>query len=315
MRETLLILLVLAALCFALWQRAKTRRTLRRLDEMLSQAISGTFAAEHFDESRLSAIEAHFAQYLSASAISAQRVQGEEEAVKALIGDISHQVRTPLSNIRLYAQLLSEQPLSGQGCTCVDALDAQAEKLEALLEALVKTSRLETGVLALRPVPAPLFSAISRAAEQYRPKAEAKQITLTAEVPDGLTAVFDAKWTEEALCNLLDNAVKYTPTGGSVSIRAVAYELFVRVDVTDTGCGIPEEEQAKIFGRFYRSAAATQMQGVGIGLYLTRQILSREGGYIKVSSREGQGSTFSMFLPRETLTRKCDESVISPTAP
>ena len=300
MKETLLILLALSALCFALWQRARTRRTLRRLEEMLSQAVNGTFAVEQFDESQLSAIEARFAQYLSASAVSAQRVQGEKEAVKSLIGDISHQVRTPLSNIWLYTQLLAEQPLNAQGRTCVSALDAQTEKLQTLLEALVKTSRLETGVLALHPVPAPLSPVISRAVEQYRPKAEAKQITLTAELPDDLTAVFDAKWTEEALCNLLDNAVKYTDAGGSVSIRPVAYELFVRVDVSDTGCGIAEDEQSKIFGRFYRSAAAAQTQGVGIGLYLTRQILSREGGYIKVSSQEGRGSTFSLFLPRET---------------
>ena len=315
MTETLLAALTLAALCFALRQRMRTKRTLRRLDEMLVQAINGTFAAEQFDESQLSAIEAHFAQYLSASAISAQRVQREKEAVQALIGDISHQVRTPLANIRLYTQLLVEQPLNEQGRTCVGALDVQTEKLQALLEALVKTSRLETGVLALHPMPIPISPIISRAVEQYRPKAEARQITLTAEPTDGLTAVFDAKWTEEALCNLLDNAVKYTPSGGSVTLRATVYELFVRIDVSDTGCGISEEEQAKIFGRFYRSAAAAQTQGVGIGLYLTRQILSREGGYIKVSSREGQGSTFSLFLPREAPHGKCDESVISPTAP
>lgn len=300
MREVLLILLALAALCFALWQRVKTRRTLRRLEEMLSQAISGTFAAERFDESQLSAIEARFAQYLSASAISARRVREEEDAVKALIGDISHQVRTPLANIRLYTQLLAEQPLNERGRTCVGALDAQTEKLRTLLEALVKTSRLETGVLVLCPVSAPVSPVISRAVEQYRPKAEAKRITLTAGSPDDLTAVFDAKWTEEALCNLLDNAVKYTDAGGSVSVRTAAYELFVRMDVSDTGCGIAEEEQAKIFGRFYRGAAAARTEGVGIGLYLTRQILAREGGYIKVSSQEGQGSTFSLFLPRET---------------
>lgn len=315
MREVLLILLALAALCFALWQRVKTRRTLRRLEEMLSQAISGTFAAERFDESQLSAIEARFAQYLSASAISARRVREEEDAVKALIGDISHQVRTPLANIRLYTQLLAEQPLNERGRTCVGALDAQTEKLRTLLEALVKTSRLETGVLVLCPVSDPVSPVISRAVEQYRPKAEAKRITLTAGSPDDLTAVFDAKWTEEALCNLLDNAVKYTPPGGRITVRAVPYELFVRVDVSDTGSGIPEGEQAKIFGRFYRGAAAAQTGGVGIGLYLTRQILSREGGYIKVSGQEGQGSTFSLFLPREAPASKCDESVISSTAP
>ena len=315
MRDTLLILLALSAFCFALWHRVKTRRTLRRLDEMLAQAMNGTFAARQFDESQLSATEARFAQYLSASAISARQVQVEKDAVKELIGDISHQVRTPLANIRLYTQLLAEQPLNEQGRTCVNALDTQAEKLQALLEALVKISRLETGVLALHPEPASLSPVISRAAEQYRPKAAAKQITLAAEPLENLTAVFDAKWTEEALCNLLDNAVKYTPPGGSVTIRAAAYEMFVRVDVTDTGCGISEEEQAKIFGRFYRSAAAAQTPGVGIGLYLTRQILACQGGYIKVSSRMGQGSTFSIFLPREAPNPKCDKTVRLPTVP
>ena len=166
---------------------------------------------------------------------------------------------------------------------------------------------------ALRPEPSALGPAVRRAAEQYRPRAEAKQIALTVDVPEGLTAVFDAKWTEEALCNLLDNAVKYTPDGGCVAVRAQAYERFCRVDVADTGCGVAEDEQAKIFGRFYRSPSAAQTPGVGVGLYLTRQILAREGGYVKVSSAPGRGSTFSLFLPRQTP--KCDESVISSKAP
>ncbi len=295
-----LVLLFALAAAFALWQRAQTARTLRRLDEMLSQAMDGAFAASRFDETQLSAVEARFARYLASSAISARRVQVEREAVKTLIGDIAHQTRTPLANIRLYAQLLTEQPLNEQGRVCATALDVQAEKLQGLLEALVKTSRLETGVLALYPTVAAIAPVIDRAAAQYRPKAAEKGVALTVELPQAnMTAVFDAKWTEEALCNLLDNAVKYTPTGGSVTVRVCAYEMFCRVDIADTGCGVAEDEQARIFERFYRSPSAAQVQGVGIGLYLTRQILAREGGYIKVASEQGQGSTFSAFLPRE----------------
>ena len=129
------------------------------------------------------------------------------------------------------------------------------------------------------------------------PGAEAKAITLTVE-PTDLTARFDPKWTAEALYNLVDNAVKYTPAGGAVTLRAVGYELFCRVDVTDTGPGIPESEQARIFQRFYRSPSASEAEGVGIGLYLARQIAAGQGGYLKVSSRPGEGSTFSLFLPR-----------------
>ena len=133
---------------------------------------------------------------------------------------------------------------------------------------------------------------------QYLPKAEARQIQLTAGQMQG-SACFDPKWTEEALCNLLDNAVKYTPVGGSVTVDVRPYEMFTAVCVRDTGPGIPETEQAAIFGRFYRGPDARQAEGLGIGLYLTRQIASGQGGYIRVKSAPGQGSTFSLYLPRE----------------
>ena len=110
-------------------------------------------------------------------------------------------------------------------------------------------------------------------------------------------AVFDGKWTAEALANIVDNAIKYTEHG-TIRISAVSYEMFARIDIADTGLGIPESEQAKIFARFYRSKAVQEQEGVGIGLYLARQILSGEGGYIKVDSVPGKGSTFSVFLPK-----------------
>ena len=264
---------------------------------MLQQTMAGRFTAERFDESRLSAVEARFSRYLSASTTSAQRVQAEKEAVQTLVGDIAHQTRTPLANLRLYTQLLAERPLDAQGRACVQALEGQTEKLQALLEALVKTSRLETGVLALRPEPSALAPVLRRAAEQYRAAAEGKGITLVTEPFAEMTVVMDPKWTEEALCNLLDNAVKYTPPGGSIAVRASAYPMFCRIEVADTGCGVAEAEQARIFQRFYRCAGSAQTPGVGIGLYLTRQILSREGGYIRLDSRLGCGSSFSVFLP------------------
>ena len=145
------------------------------------------------------------------------------------------------------------------------------------------------------------------AASQAAPKAEAKGIALTVE-PADLTARFDPKWTTEALYNLVDNAVKYTPAGGGVTLRAVGYELFCRIDVTDTGPGIPEAEQARIFQRFYRSPSAGETEGVGIGLYLARQIAAGQGGYLKVTSRPGEGSTFSLFLPRAEQGRAQEES-------
>ena len=293
-------LLALAAvgLAFGLWQWVSRRRTLRRLGDMLDRAIAGNFAEERFDETELSALETRMARYLSANAVSARSLAEEKDAIKTLIADISHQTKTPIANLLLYAQLLGEQELPPESRTYASALERQAEKLRFLIDALVKTSRLETGVFAMTPKRHGIQQLLDAALSQAAPRAAAKGLALAAE-PTDLTARFDLKWTAEALYNLVDNAVKYTPAGGSVTLSAQLLDSFCRVDVTDTGPGIPEGEQARIFRRFYRSPAASEEEGVGIGLYLTRQIAAGQGGYCKVTSRPGEGSTFSLYLPRE----------------
>lgn len=288
---------LLAALVIVVVERWRTVRTIKRLDAMLEAAIAGHFTEETYDESRLSALESRLARYLTASALSARKVQEQKDQISSLISDISHQTKTPVANLQLYAQLLAEQPLTPQEEECAGAILTQADKLQTLIEVLVKTSRLENGILAVHPEISELSYVVDRAVTQYVPKTAEKGIVLTA-VPTEGKAVFDPKWTEEALCNLLDNAVKYTPSGGAVTVTVKNYEMFSAICVTDTGPGIPEAEQARIFGRFYRSAGNYQEQGVGIGLYLTRQIAEKQGGYVKVESIPGTGSTFSLFFPR-----------------
>ena len=277
------------------WYRRRTRRILENISRMLDMAMRGNFTEDSFDESMLSALESKLAHYLAASTVSARNVQAEKDKLKALIGDISHQTKTPIANILLYTQLLSEQP---GNTACLDALDGQTKKLQSLIEALVKTSRLESGVIALHPVPRKLLPMLESAVSQLAPKAAAKKIPITLEPADA-DAVFDPKWTEEALYNLLDNAVKYTSAGGAVRVTVVAYQMFSAIHVSDTGPGIPEEEQPRVFQRFYRGAEHNDEEGVGIGLYLVRQIAEGQGGYVKVSSQPGAGSTFSLYLPRK----------------
>ena len=289
----------LAGLVFGVCQRVMAVRQLRKLKEMLRRAMDGSFCERQFDETTLSAFEARFAQYLSGRAAADRKPEEEQGRVAQLISDIAHQVRTPVANIRLYAQLLEEQPLPEEAGSCVRALLAQGDKLESLTGALFKASRLEAGIIALQPERGRLLPLIRRAASQYAPAARAKRIVLTAGEEDA-EAVFDPRWTEEALCNLIDNAVKYTPAGGSVEVSVRSYELFCRVTVSDTGPGIPESEHPKIFRRFYRAPAAEKVPGSGLGLYLARQILALQGGYIKVSAAPGKGSTFSLYLLRET---------------
>ena len=209
---TLLALAVpalLAAAGFAVWTHLRTRRMLDTLGKMLDDAIRGEFRESLYDESRLSALETRMAHYLSASAVSAKNLAEEKDAIKTLIGDISHQTKTPIANLLLYAQLLEEQDLPPESREYVSALEHQAEKLRFLIDALVKTSRLESGVLAMTPKRHGIQQLLDTASAQAAPGAEAKAITLTVE-PTDLTARFDPKWTAEALYNLVDNAVKYT---------------------------------------------------------------------------------------------------------
>lgn len=288
----------LAALALAaqsLWHRWRMRRLLRSLDGMLDAAIRGDFQEEAFDESLRSAVETKLAHYLSASAVSAQNLQEERDKIKSLIADISHQTKTPVANVLLYAQLLEER--APEDCRAhTAALVEQARKLQSLIDALVKTSRLEAGVLVLHPRPGPLGPMLEEAAAQFAPRAAEKGLELVLE-PRSADAVFDPKWTAEAVCNLIDNAVKYTPSG-KITVSARAYELFARIDVADTGPGVAEEEQGKLFRRFYRGGASSQAEGVGVGLYLVRQIAQGQGGYVKVFSKPGQGAKFSLLLPR-----------------
>lgn len=293
----ILALVILACAGTVLVYRHRMKRTMERLNRMLEDAMRGSFSEAHFDESMFSAMETKLSQYLAASAASGRNLEAEKDKIKTLIADISHQTKTPIANVLLYTQLLGEQDLPQQSRTLVAALEGQAEKLQTLIDALVKTSRLESGIIALHPAPGGLDEVIQSAAAQLAPKAEAKGIRLRVE-PTDACAVFDPKWTEEAVFNLLDNAVKYTPAGGQVTVSVVSYQLFAAVQVRDTGPGIPEEEQPKVFQRFYRGAAHQGEEGVGLGLYLVREIAGGQGGYVKVASREGQGCTFSLYLPK-----------------
>ena len=290
-----LAVLLLALAALFLWDRWRMRRLLRRLDRMLDEAIRGDFREETFDETLLSAVETKLAHYLSASAISAVHLREERDKIKSLIADISHQTKIPIANVLLYTQLLEEQaPEDCRACTA--ALGGQARKLQALIEALVKTSRLEAGVLVLRPRPGPLGPMLEEAAGQFAPRVAEKGLELVVK-PTDAEAVFDPRWTAEAVCNLIDNAVKYTPSG-RVTVSARAYELFARIDVADTGPGVKEEELGKLFQRFYRGGASSGAEGVGVGLYLVQQIAQGQGGYVKAFSQPGKGTRFSLFLPR-----------------
>lgn len=283
-------------------------RTYRRLNEMLDQAMEGKFEESRYDESELSRLEARWKQFLSSSQLSARKVQEDRQNLQSLVSDISHQTRTPLSNILLYTQLLEEKEgMPEDAGRLIGAVRGQAEKLEFLIQSLVMASRLESGILKIEPVLQPVGPVVFDAAAAIEARAGEKQIRVVLEKQDSLngqlegqeiTAAFDRKWTCEALYNLLDNAVKYTHEGDTIRMGIQEYEMFVRIFVVDHGIGISEDELGQIFQRFYRGKDVRDREGVGIGLYLARSIVEKQDGYLKAVSLPEKGSEFSIFLPK-----------------
>ena len=297
-----------AAVAVVIYNHLKNRRLLNSLEKMLKEAMEGNFTGSHYDESLLSKLESELADFLSSSSLSAQNVKAEKDKLKELISDISHQTKTPIANLVLYAELLqdSSEKLTEEEKANVNAIQVQAEKLRFLIDSLVKLSRLESGIISLEKNQTELRPLLENITGSLKDRAQAKGLKLKLNPTDAYANI-DSKWTQEAIFNIVDNAVKYTQNG-SIEIRASQFDMFVKIDVTDTGPGIPEEEQTKIFGRFYRAstAKADTQEGLGIGLHLSREIISGQGGYIKVSSpikdfnsrQHTPGTRFSIYLPK-----------------
>ncbi len=274
-------------------------RTLSRLEKMLEEAVSGEFVESAYDDTRLSRLESKWKQYLSTSCLVKDNLEKEKNNVKSLVSDISHQTKTPMTNIKMYAQLLEENLEAGNtenNKRLLEEILQQTQRLEFLIQSLTKLSRLETNIVEVKPVLQDIAGLVEEAAASLQSKAGRKQITI--KITSDLTgqAYFDRKWTKEALENILDNAVKYSPPGSVVEVFVKHYELYAAICVKDRGIGIAEEDIPKIFTRFYRSEQVQQEEGVGIGLHLAREIISKQNGYIKVKTKPEEGSEFQIFL-------------------
>ena len=221
----------------------------------------------------------------------------EKERVKGLISDISHQTRTPVANIKLYLELLGDEELSQNGQEFLEKIQGQMEKIDFLMQSMVKMSRIETGILQIRKEDKNLYETIRHAVASVVPEAAQKKIALYVDCEEEMFIRHDSKWTEEAIYNVLDNALKYTESGGKIHIQTERQEFFVKLSISDTGKGIAPERQAEIFTRFYREPEVHDKPGVGIGLYLARTIMELQKGYIEVQSEVGEGASFQLYFP------------------
>lgn len=303
------LFLILICTGLIIYFKKREKRLTGRLQDMLDSVASGTFEDKYLDESGVSLLENSMWRYICDNRLSYMQLLEQKENLQKIVSDISHQAVIPVSNVILYSQILEEELLlmedkdNTKAQESIHAILEQAGKMDFFLQMLLKLSRMEKGIITVRPERQCIGDILKPLMWQYCLKAEQKNIEL--EIEDSAEmAVFDRKWTIEAVANIIDNAIKYTDKGGKVSINIIPYSIFLRLDVSDNGIGIKEEEQGKIFTRFYRSGKVHIERGTGAGLYIARKVMEAQNGYIKVESEEGKGSTFSLFFLKRELSQK-----------
>lgn len=228
------------------------------------------------------------------------RLSDEENRTKSLITDISHQLKTPLASIRMSHDLsLSDGLTEEERLSFFEIETKEILKMETLLDELVKLSRLENSMIKIFPQAASLKDTIREAVSIIFMKANAKKIEISLDMEKDVILLHDHKWTTEALSNIIENAVKYSPENSSVRIRVSQQIKSVIIEVEDDGIGIPNREENEIFKRFYRGSNARKFakDGAGVGLYLARNIIEQQGGTIVVKRKSSHGSIFKITLP------------------
>lgn len=275
-----------------------TNSLCRTLDDMISGSERSFTDLEA--ETSFARISHRLERLYNIMQINRNKAEKEKAELQSLLSDISHQTKTPISNLKMINDtLLARRMTEEKQREFLQAAGSQLDKLDFLIQAMVKTSRLETGVITLEKKIVPFADTLTAALNGVLAPLEKKQIILLVDCPEHLAFSHDRRWTAEALYNILDNAVKYTPAYGSISVNVQEWEMYIKIVIADTGRGIPEKEQAAIFRRFYREEVVHDVDGIGIGLFLSREIITMQGGYILVTSDVGNGSAFSVFLPRK----------------
>ena len=226
----------------------------------------------------------------------------QKQMLESVISDISHQVKTPVASLRMYHSLLERKGLEEEKrAEFLQAAVRQADKLEFFMDSLIRMSRLETGIVKVQPQKNSVYGLLAQAVCDAALKAEEKNIGIHVDCPEGLEAYFDRKWTVEAVFNIVDNGIKYTKAGGHLEITARKTDFFVRLCIKDNGRGIEEGRIPQIFQRFYREPELADTEGMGLGLYLAREIVMKQGGFLEVQSKPGAGTQVCVNLRMENV--------------
>jgi len=305
------IIVVMAGILLILWlhMRRKYIAFTEEMCEYVDQLISGNILSEQVldkwtleEETLNSKLRMKLKQLADATNATKQSNMEQKKQLQEMVSDISHQLKTPISNITMYYDTILNYNLpDDKKEECLKIMQNQVEKLDFLVKSLMKMSRLENNIIVMKEDQGNLYDSLVEVVASLALQTRKKDLTLTLDCKNPYPLSYDEKWTMEAIFNVVDNAVKYTPEGGKIEILVEHLEMFTKICVRDTGIGISMEHINDIFKRFYRENKVHREEGVGIGLYLTREILKQQGGYAKVTSKEGIGSVFSLYLPNERL--------------
>lgn len=274
------------------------RKSVRHLEEILAAFEKRDRGCwKSLNETRESKLEGKLEKILNQVARDQGRAFQERDQVTALLSDLSHQLKTPLANIRMYTELLSEENLSTpERRKFAGETRQQVEKMQWLMKTLLKASKLEQGMVSFTAQYEGIKKTVAQAVGAVFAQADKKEIQIVTEDFSDRKLYHNPKWTEEAIENILENAVKYSPEHSVITINLVPMEIYSRIEIRDQGIGLEPEECNEIFKRFYRGKKVQQEEGSGLGLYLAQLILNQEKGYITVSSEVGAGSCFQIYL-------------------
>jgi two-component system phosphate regulon sensor histidine kinase PhoR len=233
------------------------------------------------------------------------RVRRLETVRRDFISNISHELRTPLASLRALADTLRDGALEDPPMAqrFLDRMDTEVDALTQMVQELLELSRIESGQVPFRMAPVAVADVVLPPVERLRPQAERFVLQLAVDLPSDLPPVLaDEERIRQVVTNLVHNAIKFTPSGGEVTISAAAGEGEVIVSVRDTGVGIPADDLPRIFERFYKADQARSSGGTGLGLAIAKHIVQGHGGRIWAESIEGRGSTFHFALPSVNQT-------------
>lgn len=287
----ILIGLLVIIIGILLYKYISLRNEMLELSEYIDKALDGNLEITEFDEKELSKIKSKLIKFLYASQVKEAKINTEKGKTKDLIADISHQTKTPITNLSLYISLLEDDPKDEY----IEIIKYELNKLNFLIQNLVKSSRLESDIIGLQKNQANLKYLVKDVLREFKVTLDEKDIKIALEDEDCIFDL-DERWLKEAIHNLVDNAIKYSPKGSTINIKVYKSYLNYNLDIENECKDLSEKTLPKIFERFYRGKNSVSKDGLGLGLYIAREIIEKHGGNIKASLNDNK-IKFSIDFP------------------